>query len=114
MSIYTFLDTIFEEFGEPYAAVRYIDPPLTYITYKKYDERPIDSADDKVTARQYFIQVDVWSNKAPFNLAQRLRDFLEDKGFISGAAASFYEEDTQIFHEGMRFSYILNKHSEDD
>lgn len=111
MTFTEFMDNILTEsnLGIEFAAYRYINPPSTYMTYRKYENTPTDSADDKVTARKYYVQIDIFSTEPCEYLADKLIDFLETKDFISRSSFSDFEEDTGLFREGMRFEYTQPK-----
>jgi hypothetical protein len=108
-TFYDFMDALLEPLNIPYAAFRYINPPKTYMTYRKYENTPDKAADDKVIERTYYVQVDIWSKTLPAAQEKQVREYLESYGFLSRSSFSDYEDDTGLYREGMRFEYTTNK-----
>jgi len=103
--IYDLIEELLESFEVTTGVIRVIDPPDTYITYFQYDEGATRFINDEESITTHYIQVDVFSKIDAFSLGKEVQKKLTKNGFIRRSVFHDYEEDTELFRHGMRFSY---------
>jgi hypothetical protein len=83
----------------------------TYITFFQYDEAVALAADDEEKQTGYYIQVDFWTKDALkyTALSEKVKKTLVAAGFTKKGVVDLYEDDTQIYHKGLRFYYVLKQ-----
>ena len=59
--------------------------------------------DDEETLTAHYIQVDVWSKVDYTDLVKEVKRFLINAGFTRLNEIDLYEEDTKIYHKGLKF-----------
>ncbi|MED3972251.1 hypothetical protein COM86_12715 [Priestia megaterium] len=111
MNIYDLIEELLAPLEVTTGVIKVIDPPETYITYFQYDEGSAGFVDDKEARTIYFIQVDVWSKIDTFSLGKQVQNILTENGFIRRSVFHDYEEDTELFRQGMRFYYTQNNNN---
>jgi hypothetical protein len=111
MSIYSVVMSTLKPLGIPTFPITKKGEAETYVTFRQYDEKSALTADDKEQKTGYYVQVDFWTKDALVytDLSEKVKQTLIDAGFIKRGAADLYEEDTQIYHKGLRFYYILKQ-----
>ncbi len=78
------------------------DPYIEYeIVHKEYDDY---CGNDNLT-EQYTIQIDIFSKNSYSKLEEEIEKVLKEKDYRFFQSADMYEEDTELFHKGMRFNY---------
>lgn len=108
MSINSIIEIALGNIGVPVSFHNYSGDEQTYITYFCYNEQGEEWAENKEIATGFYIQVDIWSKTNYTTLAKNVKKALEDVGLIRTTTQDLYEKDTEIYHKGMRFSYIQN------
>lgn len=79
-----------------------VDTYLEYeIVRKEYD----DYCGNNNLAENYIIQIDIFSKGNYANLEKTIEEVLKEKDYRFFQSADMYEEDTKLFHLGMRFNY---------
>jgi 1,2-phenylacetyl-CoA epoxidase catalytic subunit len=80
----------------------------TYLEYeivrKEYDDY---CGNDNLT-ENYIIQVDIFTKGSYSKLQETIEEVLKEKDYRFSQSADMYEEDTKLFHCGMRFNYKKN------
>ncbi|MCM3536594.1 tail completion protein gp17 [Priestia endophytica] len=113
MNIYDLLDELLDQTNVEHDAIRLYVPdgeesPETYITYARYDENGVLQVDDVEKRTAIYVQVDVWSKKSPFKLAEQVKSILKENGFNRRSVGDTYEHDTRLFRVYQRFYYAYN------
>ncbi|MDM8151645.1 hypothetical protein [Priestia megaterium] len=109
MSMYSLVMSALKPLGVPTFPITKRADHETYITFFLYDDTAAFIADDKEQKTAYYVQVDVWTKDALIftDLYEKARQALIEAGFIRrGVSPDLYEEDTQIYHKGLRFFYV--------
>ncbi|MED0672036.1 DUF3168 domain-containing protein [Aneurinibacillus aneurinilyticus] len=78
-------------------------PRITFFEMDNVDDR---FADDEAISSEIRIQIDIWSKKSTPNIADEVDKTMKSLGFRRTASADLYEEDTKVFHKGMRYKTI--------
>ncbi|MEQ7806161.1 hypothetical protein [Priestia aryabhattai] len=110
MSIYSVVMSTLKPLAIPTFPITKRGDHETYITFFLYDETAAFIADDTEQKTAYYVQVDVWTKDALVftELYEKVKQALIDAGFIKrGVSPDLYEDDTQIYHKGLRFCYVL-------
>lgn len=78
----------------------------THITFLVINEFPNAITDDEIELMSYLIQVDIWSKNDEWKLKNEVIRLMSalDFGYIDGKP--FYETETGIYHNALRFKYI--------
>lgn len=84
----------------------------SYITFHEYLATGEEYEEDEETLTGHYIQVDIWSKSDYTDLVNRSREFLIKAGFKRLNEIDLYEEDTKIYHKGMKFYYLEDRESE--
>ncbi|HFK1431593.1 TPA: hypothetical protein ACGXNJ_001595 [Bacillus cereus] len=75
-----------------------------YITFSEVNNQDGDSADDRAYNSDLLYQIDIWSKKPITNKYKTEVDrVMKSIGFSRFSTADLYEEDTKIYHYGMRY-----------
>ncbi len=80
----------------------------TYITVHEYLESEESFQDDEASELEHNIQVDIWSKDSieSYNLKKQVRNLLKENGFKFTSGQDLFENDTKIYHKGLRFTYL--------
>lgn len=78
----------------------------TYITFHEYLESGEEYEDDEEILTSHYIQVDVWSKEDYADLIEQVKRYLINAGFKRLNEIDLYEEDTKIYHKGLKFYYL--------
>lgn len=78
-------------------------PRITFFEMDNIDDR---FADDEAISSEIRIQIDIWSKKSIPKIADEVDKTMKSLGFRRTASADLYEEDTKVFHKGMRYKTI--------
>ncbi len=78
----------------------------TYITYFCYLEQNTLYADDVENAKEFYVQVDIWSKENYSNIVERVKSAMKVAGFIFLDGRDLYENGTKIYHKALRFYYM--------
>lgn len=90
----------------PVAFQKYSGKEDTYITFHEYFETGEEYEDDVETLTAHYVQVDVWSKNDYAELVKKVKDNLTKMGFKRLNEIDLYEEDTKIYHKGLKFYYL--------
>jgi len=74
-----------------------------YITYSELANHDTDYADDKATASEIHIQVDIWSKGNPTKIAAEVDKTMRRLGYTRYGAIDLYESDTKVYHKALRY-----------
>ncbi|MCM3155002.1 hypothetical protein M3611_23610 [Priestia megaterium] len=110
MSIYSLVMSTLKPLAIPTFPITKRGDHETYITFFLYDDTAAFIADDEEQKTAYYVQVDVWTKDALVftDLYEKTRQTLKEAGFMRrGVSPDLYENDTQIYHKGLRFCYVL-------
>lgn len=99
------IDTL-KPLGIPVGFQKYSGKANTYITFHEYLASGEEFEEDQESFTGHYIQVDVWSKADYGILVKNIKVRLLEAGFKRMDEADFYEEDTGIYHKGMRFFYL--------
>lgn len=91
--------------GIPVAFQKYSGKSETYITFHEYLSSGEDFEDDQEAVTAHYIQVDLWSKGDYTEPVRQIRNALLETGFKRLNEIDLYEEDTKIYHKGMKFYY---------
>lgn len=78
----------------------------TYITFHEYFSGGEEYEDDEESLTSHYIQIDVWSKIDYTNLVNKIKNLLNIAGFKRLNEIDLYEEDTKIYHKGLKFYYL--------
>lgn len=78
---------------------------IPYIEYEIVNETGQKWAENKEIATNYMVQVDIFSKGDYTDLEDKIKEKMSNAGFIRDTAADLYEEDTELYHKAMRFTY---------
>lgn len=90
----------------PTAFQKYSGKAETYITFHEYLASGEEYEDDEETLTAHYIQIDLWSKSDYTDLALKVKKLLIDAGFKRLNEIDLYEEDTKIYHKGLKFYYL--------
>ncbi len=92
--------------GIPVAFQKYWGKETTYITFHEYLASGEEHDEDEETYTGHFIQVDIWSKSDYTSRVGQVKSLMKAAGFKRLDEADLYEEDTGIYHKGIRFYYL--------
>lgn len=83
-------------------------PRITFFEYVNYDN---EFADDEEIGSLIAVQVDIWHMVSTTAIAKAVDKAMKAAGFRRTSAADLYEDDTKVFHKGLRYQIqmILDK-----
>lgn len=84
---------------------KYSGSEETYITFHEYFCSGEEYEDDEEKLTGHYIQVDVWSKNDYTELIDMVKNLLIQSGFRRLNEMDLYEEDTKIYHKGLKFYY---------
>lgn len=90
----------------PAAFQKYSGRAETYITFHEYFTSGEEYEEDEEALTSHYIQVDVWSKSDYTDAAENIKKLLLKAGFKRLNEADLYEEDTKIYHKGLKFYYL--------
>ncbi|WP_373898826.1 hypothetical protein ACER0A_004810 [Haloimpatiens sp. FM7315] len=90
----------------PVCFQRYSGKGETYITFHEYFSGGEDYEDDEERLTSHYVQIDVWSKNDYTGLVNEIKNLLNTVGFKRLNEADLYEEDTKIYHKGIKFYYL--------
>lgn len=91
--------------GIPVAFQKYSGKSETYITFYEYLSSGEEFEDDEEAVTAHYLQIDLWSKGDYTELVGQIRNALLLAGFRRLNEIDLYEEDTKIYHKGMKFYY---------
>lgn len=90
----------------PVSFQRYSGKAETYITFHEYLETGEEYEDDEESLTSHYVQIDVWSKTDYTDIAKEVKKLLIAAGFKRLNEIDLYEEDTKIYHKGLKFYYL--------
>lgn len=90
----------------PVAFQKYSGKAETYITFHEYLAEGEEYEDDEEALIAHYIQVDVWSKADYAYVVKNIKELLLKTGFKRLNEIDLYEEDTKIYHKGLKFYYL--------
>lgn len=90
----------------PISFQRYSGNVETYITFHEYFLGGEEFEDDEEAYTSHYIQIDLWSKSDYTNLVKDIKDLLKVAGFNRLNEIDLYEEETKIYHKGLKFYYL--------
>lgn len=85
---------------------KYTGKVETFITFHEYFSGGEEFEDDEESLTAHYIQVDVWSKTDYTDLVDEVKNLLNNAGFKRLNEIDLYEEDTKIYHKGLKFYYL--------
>lgn len=96
----------------PVSFQRYTGKEDTYITFHEYFANGEEFEDDEEALTAHYIQVDIWSKTDYTSLVENVRELLQSVGFKRLNETDLYEDDTKIYHKGLKFYYLEERKSD--
>ncbi|MBU3100664.1 MULTISPECIES: hypothetical protein [Clostridium] len=90
----------------PLSFQKYSGKAETYVTFHEYLETGEEYEEDEESLTAHYIQVDVWSKGDYTDLVRKVKNPLIAAGFKRINEVDLYEEDTKIYHKGLKFYYL--------
>lgn len=90
----------------PVSFQKYTGKAENYITFHEYLAAGEEYEDDEESLTAHYVQVDVWSKSDYTDLVKKVKELLIRVGFKRLNEIDLYEEDTKIFHKGLKFYYL--------
>jgi hypothetical protein len=90
----------------PVCFQRYSGKAETYITFHEYLETGEEYEEDEESLTAHYIQVDVWSKTDYTEIVKEAKNLLRAAGFKRLNEIDLYEEDTRVYHKGLKFYYL--------
>ena len=90
----------------PVCFQRYSGKAEAYVTFHEYLETGEEYEDDEETLTAHYVQVDVWSKNDYTEIVKEAKNLLRAAGFKRLSEIDLYEEDTKVYHKGLKFYYI--------
>jgi hypothetical protein len=90
----------------PVVFQKYSGKAESYITFHEYLATGETYEDDEETLTAHYIQIDLWSKVDYTNLVKEIKRLLINTGFKRLNEIDLYEEDTKIYHKGLKFYYL--------
>ncbi|GIW49016.1 MAG: hypothetical protein KatS3mg079_492 [Caloramator sp.] len=90
----------------PVTFQKYSGKAETYITFHEYFETGEEYEDDEETLTAHYVQIDIWSKNDYEELVKKVKEKLTKIGFKRINEVDLYEEDTKIYHKGLKFYYL--------
>ena len=106
MNINTLVVNTLKALAVPVSFQNYQGKETTYITFFEYNQQGEQYADDTEIGTGHFIQIDVWSKADYTALVGSVKNAMINAGFRRLSEIDLYENDTHIYHKGMRFFYL--------
>lgn len=90
------------------------DKNSPYITFSEVNNQDGDFADDRVYNSDVLYQIDIWS-KSPITISYKkeVDKVMKAIGFTRFSTADLYEDDTKIYHYGMRYRAKITEFEEE-
>jgi hypothetical protein len=90
----------------PVCFQRYSGKAEAYITFHEYFSCGEEYEDDEESLTAHYMQIDVWSKSDYMNIVSQVEEHLINAGFKRLNEIDLYEEDTKIYHKGLKFYYL--------
>lgn len=96
----------------PVSFQKYSGKAKTYITFHEYLVSGEEYEDDEESLTAHYIQVDVWSKDDYTESVKKIKELLLNVGFKRLNEIDLYEEETKIYHKGLKFYYLEERESD--
>jgi len=96
----------------PVTFQKYSGKSEIYVTFHEYLATGEEFEDDEEASTGHYIQIDVWSKSDYTTIVNSIKERMASAGFKRLNEADFYEEDTGIYHKGIKFFYLEEKESD--
>lgn len=93
---------------------KYSGKAKEYITFHEYLSNGEEYEDDVETLTGHYIQVDVWTKGDYVDIVNKVKQLLIKQGFKRISEIDLYENDTGIYHKGIRFYYLEDREEIDN
>lgn len=90
----------------PVTFQRYTGKAKEYITFHEYLVKGEEYEEDAESLTAHYIQVDVWSKNDYTATVSKVKENLINAGFKRKSEIDLYEENTEIYHKGLKFYYL--------
>lgn len=90
----------------PVSFQKYSGKAEAYITFHEYLETGEEYEEDEESLTSHYVQVDVWSKTDYTDLVKEVKNQLIAASFKRLSEIDLYEEETKIFHKGLKFYYL--------
>jgi hypothetical protein len=90
----------------PVSFQKYTGKQKQYITFHEYFAGGEEYEDDIEASTGHYIQVDVWSKGDYTEIVDKIKKLMIKQGFKRLDEIDLYENDTEIYHKGLRFYYL--------
>ena len=80
----------------------------TYITYTEYLGQAETFSDDEDETEGHYVQINVYSKENYNNIVKQVKALMKKAGFGRTTEINLYENDTKLFHKGIRYFYEEN------
>lgn len=101
-----------KEVEVPISFQKYNGKKEEYITFHVYRVDGEEYEDDKEVLIGYYIQIDIWNKRDYTELVEKVKEEMQKNNFKRIAEVDLYEEDTKIYHKGLKFYYLEEKEME--
>lgn len=98
----------------PVAFQKYSGKAENYITFHEYLAAGEEYEDDEESLTAHYVQVDVWSKADYTEVVKNIKELLLKAGFKRLNEIDLYEDDTKIYHKGLKFYYLEEMESDLD
>jgi len=78
----------------------------TYITFFCYTEKGAIFSDDKISAMEFYVQVDIWSIVDYSEITESVKAAMLNAGFLYQSGTDLYDPDIREYHKALRFYYL--------
>ncbi len=96
----------------PVSFQKYSGKAKTYITFHEYLVSGEEYEDDVESLTAHYIQVDIWSKDDYTAIVKNVKELLFKVGFKRLNEIDLYEEETKIYHKGLKFYYLEERESD--
>ena len=85
------------------------NPVAPYVEYLFYDENGAEYEEGQEIETSFYLQVDIFNKGNYTDLENKIKEKLLNAGFERSMAADLYENETQLYHKAMRFTFDLEE-----
>lgn len=90
----------------PVSFQKYTGNASTYITFHEYFITGEEYSEDEETFTGHYVQVDLFSLTDYEELVNQILSIMNEAGFRRLDEIDLYENDTGLYHKGIRFFYL--------
>lgn len=99
------IDTL-QPLNIPVSFLTYGGTGTTYITFSPYLTVGEGFSEDEEELTGHYIQLNVFSKTDYTNIVVEVKQSLKSIGFKKTSEIDLYEDDTKLFHKGIRYVYL--------